>query len=949
MADLAIQASFNTGEWSPSLYARVDLAKYRSGAALLENFFVDYRGGASSRPGTKYILRCYKSNTPVRLISFQASSTVGYLLELGDFYVRFYNNGTPVLETTIALTGATNANPAVFTKNAHGLSNGDWVFASNFAGGTWATLNGKYYIVANVTTNTFTLADLFGSAISGVGLGTWSAGSAARVYTIASPWAAADLALVKFAQNVDIMVLCHPDYKPYVLTLIAADNWTLNPIVFGSTATTPTGLTTSSTLSSGSANYSYVVTSVDIDGQESTPSVPAAILNRQDLRSVAGSNSVTWAVASGAQSYNVYKSDVSYFGVVPSGATYGFIGNTVGTTFVDSNIGADFSQTPPIAQNPFQGAGVASITVTVPGTYTTIPTVSLTSAPVGGSTATAVATLSLQNFTISQNGSAGYSVGYICNFPYGVSLVVGAVDTDGAVTAFQPLSTPGSSAGIVSSGTAPTNLLSTNAPSGGQPVRIGDLVTTLTWGVGAVNIVSAGAGYLTPPTVTFSSGTAQAVTSLGSFSSFTNPSVPAFFQQRLVLAAPTSSPQTFNMSRTGQSFNFNISNPVEADDAIAASLQAGQLNTIKSFISQTSGLLAFTDRAAWLINGGQGGVAVSPSTIIANAQSYNGANDVPPIVANYDVLYVQSKGSVIRDNAYNIYANVFTGTDISIIASHLFYGFQILEWAWAEEPFKVVWAIRDDGVMLTLTFLKEQEFVGWAHSITQGSFRSVAAVTEASAVGVSDVIYTVVERTVGGGQVKYIEKVTERIFPNGVVDAWCVDSGLQYIGTPATTFSGGEHLAGLTVTGLADGIVIPPFTMPTSGSFTLPQPASKVTVGLGFTCKLQTLAIDMGEPTIQGRVKKISNVDVRVSQTLGLYIGQDFDHLVPMKDLIRGNVSSMLTGQQNQVVTDLVTGDARTFLSPAFTVPGQYCIQLTDPYPASILGVIPNITVGDSK
>jgi hypothetical protein len=944
VADLAIQASFNTGEWSPSLYARVDLAKYRSGAALLENFFVDYRGGASSRPGTKYILRCYKSNTSVRLISFQASSTVGYLLELGDFYVRFYNNGTPVLETTIALTGATNANPAMFTKNAHGLSNGDWVFASNFAGGTWATLNGKYYIVANVTTNTFTLTDLFGNAISGVSLGTWSAGSVARVYTIVSPYAAADLASIKFAQNVDIMVLCHPDYKPYVLTLIVANNWTLNPIVFGTTATTPTGLSASSTLGGGSANYSYVVTSVDIDGQESTPSVPVAILGRQDLRSVAGSNSVTWAIASGAQSYNVYKSDVSYFGVVPSGATYGFIGNTAGSTFVDSNIAADFSQTPPIAQNPFQGSSVASITVINPGNYSAVPTVTIGSAPAGGSTATASATLNLIGYSpISNANPNSYNVNDIVNFPNSVSLVVAAVDANQNPTVYQALNFPGSNPGLITSGSAPATMTSTGGGSG-SGARI-----NCTWGVNAVNIISAGAGYLTPPTVSFSSGSATAQANLGASTGFTNPSVPAFFQQRLVLAAPTSSPQTFYMSRTGESFNFNISNPVEADDAITASLQAGQLNTIKSFISQTSGLLAFTDRAAWLINGGQGGVAVSPSSIIANAQSYNGANDVPPIVANYDVLYVQSKGSVIRDNAYNIYANVFTGTDISIIASHLFYGYQVLEWAWAEEPFKVVWAIRDDGVMLTLTFLKEQEFVGWAHSITQGSFRSVAAVTEASAVGVSDVIYTVVERTVNGSQVKYIEKVTERIFPNGVVDAWCVDSGLQYSGTPATTFSGGEHLAGLTVTGLADGVVIPPFTMPASGSFTLPQPASKVTVGLGYTCKLQTLAIDMGEPTIQGRVKKISNVDVRVSQTLGLYIGQDFDHLVPMKDLIRGNVSSMLTGQQNQVVTDLVTGDARTFLSPTFTVPGQYCIQLTDPYPASILGVIPNITVGDSK
>ena len=108
----------------------------------------------------------------------------------------------------------------------------------------------------------------------------------------------------------------------------------------------------------------------------------------------------------------------------------------------------------------------------------------------------------------------------------------------------------------------------------------------------------------------------------------------------------------------------------------------------------------------------------------------------------------------------------------------LFYGFTILEWAWAEEPFKIVWAIRSDGAMLTLTFLKEQDFVGWTHSITQGSFMSVATVTEnTSTAGEVDAIYTVVQRTVQGQTLQYIERVVERTFPNGVVDAWCVDCG----------------------------------------------------------------------------------------------------------------------------------------------------------------------------
>src|SRR5437868_3924904 len=102
MSNPVIQTSFNAGEWAPALNARVDLAKYHSGAALLRNFFVDYRGGATTCPGTQYILQAKGSQ--IRLIPFQAAFNVSYVLEFGAGYIRFYNNGSPVLETTTAIS-----------------------------------------------------------------------------------------------------------------------------------------------------------------------------------------------------------------------------------------------------------------------------------------------------------------------------------------------------------------------------------------------------------------------------------------------------------------------------------------------------------------------------------------------------------------------------------------------------------------------------------------------------------------------------------------------------------------------------------------------------------------------------------------------------------------------------------------------------------------------------
>ena len=717
--------------------------------------------------------------------------------------------------------------------------------------------------------------------------------------------------------------------------------------MIGSTATAPTGLTLTAVSFPtpgaivASTFYSYVVTSIDGNGQESSPSTSFGYGPTWDMRAIAGTITTGWNAVNGAVAYNVYKSDVSYTGVIPAGVTYGYIGTTTGTSFPDSNINPDFTQTPPISKNPFLGQGVASVAVTAAGTYTTVPGVSFTgaSSTIAGSCA---AVLQVQGTPTIGAGGAGYAINDRVTFTNGVVLVVNTVSA-GAVLTWKAANTAGGSVGTVTVGNAPANPVAQLTTTGAGTGATANLV----WGVGLVQVTAPGSGYTSTPAVTFASGAATATATLGAAANGF-PSVCGYFQQRLVLAGPSAAPSTFYMSQPGAYFNFNVSQITQADDSITATLVSGQLNTIKAMVPQTSGLLMFTDRTSWLINGGSPGAPISPQALVANPQSFNGVSDIQPIIANFDVIYVQAKGSIVRDSTYNIYANVFTGTDISAIASHLFFGYSITSTCWAEEPFKVMWAIRSDGTMLTLTFLKEQEFIGWAHSITQGNFLSVTTVIEAtSTAGNTDAIYTVVQRTINGNIVKYIERFAERTFPAGVADAWCVDCGIQYIGAPATTFSGTQQLAGATVTGLADGVVIPPFVMPTNGAFTLSTPASKVTVGLGYTCDLQTLPLDIGEPTVQGKVKKIYAVDVRVAETLGLSIGSDFTHLVPMKDLVVGNVSSMLTGQSSQIVTGLVSGDARTILDPKFTVPGQYCIRQSQPLPATILGVIPQFELGE--
>src|SRR6266478_77055 len=150
MSTNIIQTSFAGGELSPTLYARVDLAKYHIGAARLRNFFVDYRGGASNRPGFELVCQVKDSVNPERLIPFQFSTIQNYILEFSNLAMRVIKSGAQVFNAAKTIIGATNANPGVFNVTAHGYTNGTQVLI--LAAGM-TQVNNKQYLVVVVDAN----------------------------------------------------------------------------------------------------------------------------------------------------------------------------------------------------------------------------------------------------------------------------------------------------------------------------------------------------------------------------------------------------------------------------------------------------------------------------------------------------------------------------------------------------------------------------------------------------------------------------------------------------------------------------------------------------------------------------------------------------------------------------------------------------------------------------
>jgi len=214
-----IQTAFTGGEFSPKLLARVDLAKYASGAEQLENFIVMPWGGLRKRGGTKFIGNT-KDNGQVRLQRFVFSVTQSYMLEFGVNYIRIHTQDATLTEAADTITGATQANPVVITA-ANTYSNGDRVIITGVSG--MVELNNREFTVASAAAGSFALSGIDGTAFTAYSSG----GSSSEIIEVSTPYGASDLAALDFTQSADQLYIAHADHQPRILSRNSATSWTL--------------------------------------------------------------------------------------------------------------------------------------------------------------------------------------------------------------------------------------------------------------------------------------------------------------------------------------------------------------------------------------------------------------------------------------------------------------------------------------------------------------------------------------------------------------------------------------------------------------------------------------------------------------------------------------------------------------------------------------------------
>lgn len=412
------------------------------------------------------------------------------------------------------------------------------------------------------------------------------------------------------------------------------------------------------------------------------------------------------------------------------------------------------------------------------------------------------------------------------------------------------------------------------------------------------------------------------------------PSAVTYYEQRRWFAGTNNYPQAVWATRPGTNSNLTSSFPGQEDDALEFGIAARQQNAIRHLLP-LSDLIALTVGGEFRIFA-DNAPAITGTSLTIKPQGYSGASDVQPALTSNSILYVQSQGSRVRELTYSWERQSFGSLDVSLLAPHLFNGHQIVDMAFSRAPLPILWAVRDDGVLLGLTYVPEQQVVAWHQHSTDGMFESVAVTAE----GDEDVLYAVVRRTIDGRSVRYVERLNTTVFSDQA-DAYFVDCGVTFTGSGVTTISNLHHLEGKTVQILTDGAVHPARAV-TGGQVTLDYPANVVHIGMAYNSDLLTLPAILEAQGVAnggaGYTRNVNGVAMRVNQSSLVKAGPNFDEL---------------TEYPARAITDpygsppaLRQGQLRFDISPDWNDDGNICVRQDQPLPLTVLSIAADVAIG---
>ena len=748
-----IKPSFSGGEFAPSLYSRVDIARYATGAKLLRNMFVHPHGGASNRPGTYYVNTAKYDDKKVRLIPFEFSTLQTHILEFGDYYIRFYVDGNAIVRTS-----------ADAWQYNHSYSVGDWVeerYSSPSASPSYspsasvsaskspssspsASYSPSKSPSASYSSSTSLSPSVSASISPSISPSasyspSKSASSSPSVSPSKSPSVSPSVSPSAAAIPAGTLFYClvaHTSGTTFLADRIAHPTYWKEQVIYEIV----------SPYAEADLPYLNYTQSADVL-YITHPDYPPMELARLDI--------AEWTLSE----YNFTGGPFMIQNIdedlkLKANGTTGTVTLTA-TGFTFEEVNGDYNghvgslwQLSHYVPNQVVSVALASATtsssIKCGGTWRVI------------THGTWTGKLTVQKSLDDSNWTDLHEFTSVDDFN---ANTYGTEDMSNNAEPFYVRL----NMHAYTSGTCNADL---SADAFNQ-IGIVKITAVTSGGATATGTVERTIAFANTDTIDFSEG---------SWSDYRGwPSTVEFHpQDRLCFANTYSEPQTIWTTQTSNYRDFSRSDPLVDSDGITANMPSRKINGIHNLIPLTE-LIILTSSSEATFKSSSG--ALSPTTAKFSMNGWEGAYNTKPVVIGNRAIYVQAIGTTIRDLGYELYSDSFVGSDLSILSNHLFAGYEIQELSYQQNPDRLVWAIRDDGKLLSMTYLREQEVVAWTWHDTgefglgEDAFESVATI---SSDGFNEV-WVAVRR----GTQRYIERFAHRLISADIEDHYFVDNGVS--------------------------------------------------------------------------------------------------------------------------------------------------------------------------
>lgn len=415
------------------------------------------------------------------------------------------------------------------------------------------------------------------------------------------------------------------------------------------------------------------------------------------------------------------------------------------------------------------------------------------------------------------------------------------------------------------------------------------------------------------------------------------PSTVFFWEQRLGFARTRNNPNAMFLSRSADLENFQTSRPLQEDDAITIRLVATKVNSINQVVPTTR-LLALTSNGLFSIEGSNQDYLTASPPPRQRRQNGRGASRLEPVVADEVVFYTPAIGDEIRAINYSFEVDGYQTNNMAIFSPHFFEGFDIVSWAYADEPLSCVWAVRSDGKLLCFTWQREQEVWGWTLCETSGIYLGVAVIPEVP-VGSTIAehrVYFLIERTINGVRRRFVERMASAKWTDQK-DGCYVDCAASFDLVTAQADFFVPHLTGATVDILADGNVYLAKVVGADGWVRGLSPSKKVHIGLRYTSTIETLPLAMPDRaggSRAGKVQQLGEIVLRLYKARGVKAGRKLSDMMPLKTRRSeplGEAKALLTGDYSAQTEPVASTEATLFVTQDNPLPMTVTAIFLDP------------------